>query len=73
VNGKWHEITRAKFTGDNTARGRHRLDYAGGSQDEHFFLKNCGFFSETVDLDQTFERKSTAGQQPEINWDQLPR
>ncbi|ELP32176.1 hypothetical protein RBSWK_03875 [Rhodopirellula baltica SWK14] len=73
VNGKWHEITRAKFTGDNTARGRHRLDYAGGSQDDHFFLKNCGFFSETVDLDQTFERKSTAGQQPEINWDQLPR
>ncbi|KLU03256.1 putative signal peptide and transmembrane protein [Rhodopirellula islandica] len=73
VNGEWHEITRAKLTGDNTARGRHRLDYAGGSQDDHFFLKNCGFFSDSVALDQLFERESTADQQPAIDWDQLPR
>ncbi|MCC9644001.1 DUF3472 domain-containing protein [Rhodopirellula sp. JC740] len=73
TDGNWHEITRAKFTGDNTARGRHRLDYAGGSEDTHFFLQNCGFFSETVQLDQTFQRTSTTESQPEIDWKQLPR
>lgn len=73
VEGKWHEITRAKFTGDNTARGRHRLDFAGGSEQQHFFLRNCGFFSANVKLDQIFERASTARQQPKIDFAGLPR
>ncbi|EMI21021.1 putative secreted protein [Rhodopirellula maiorica SM1] len=73
VEGEWHEITRAKFTGDNTARGRHRLDFAGGSEQDHFFLQNCGFFDATVKLDQIFERASTTGEQPEIDFDALPR
>ncbi len=72
VDGKWHEITQARFTGDGTARGRHRLDFAGGSEGDHFFLKNCGFFAEQVSLDQIFQRPSVA-QQPDINFEQLPR
>ena len=73
VHGRWHEITRARFTGDNTARGRHRLDYAGGSADGYFFLQNCGFFERPVALDQEFERDSTKLQRPEIELGALPR
>ncbi|MEZ6134032.1 MAG: DUF3472 domain-containing protein [Pirellulaceae bacterium] len=73
VNSKWHEITRATFTGDNTARGRHRLDYAGGTRKRVFFLQNCGFFDERVELDQAFERQSTARQIPQIEFAKLPR
>ncbi|GAA5510332.1 DUF3472 domain-containing protein [Novipirellula caenicola] len=73
VDGVWHEITRAKFTGDNTARGRHRLDFAGGSEQDRFFLQNCGFFDATVKLDQIFERASTASEQPKIDFSSLPR
>ncbi|WP_372718123.1 DUF3472 domain-containing protein [Novipirellula sp.] len=73
VEGRWHEITRAKFTGDNTARGRHRLDFAGGSEQQHFFLRNCGFFNANVKLDEIFERASTASQQPIIDFAGLPR
>jgi hypothetical protein len=73
IDGRWHEITRAKFTGDNTARGRHRLDYAGGSANGTFFLRNCGFFAPSVTLDQQFERDSIESQRPDIEWDALPR
>ncbi|TWU15671.1 DUF3472 domain-containing protein [Allorhodopirellula heiligendammensis] len=70
--GKWHEITSMKFTGDNTARARQRLDYAGGSKQASFFLRNCGFFDDQVALDQTFERASS-GAQPEIDFAALPQ
>ncbi len=69
---QWHEITRAKLTGDNTARTRQRLDYAGGSEQSHFFLRNCGFFDDRVKLDQRF-RRTPSGTQPQINFDELPR
>lgn len=73
IDGRWYQITRAKFTGDNTARGRHRLDYAGGTEEGYFFLRNCGFFEQTVPLDREFERDSTNPQPPEIQFDVLPR
>jgi len=69
--GEWHEITAARFTGDNTARGRHRLDYAGGLDGGGFFMKNGGFFKDTVELDQTFERPAAPGKKPEIDFDKL--
>jgi hypothetical protein len=73
IDGGWHEITAAKFTGDNTARGRHRLDYAGGITDNFFFLRNCGFFDDQVSLDQVFQRDSTKVEKPVTNFDELPR
>lgn len=73
VDGNWHEITRAKLTGDNTARSRQRLDYAGGSNGDQFFLQNCGFFDSTVALDTFFTRDSSAREQPVIRFDELPR
>ncbi|QDV64000.1 DUF3472 domain-containing protein [Crateriforma conspicua] len=73
VQGNWHEVTDAKFTGDNTASGRHRLDFAGGIDGKVFYLKNGGFFSDAVELDQRFQRQSTPRTQPEIDWQNLPR
>ncbi|TWT73080.1 DUF3472 domain-containing protein [Allorhodopirellula solitaria] len=72
TQGNWHEVTNAVLTGDNTARTRQRLDYAGGSESEHFFLRNCGFFSDRVELDQSFER-APSGSQPEVDLSKLPR
>ena len=73
VDGQWHEVTRAKLTGDNTARGRSRLDYAGGAEADHFFLRHCGFFDETTPLDQIFERDASPADRPEIVFEDLPR
>ena len=69
--GVWHEITRARFTGDATARGGHRLDHAGGVAGKAFFLCNGGFFHERVPLDQTFTRPATPERKPEIDFEAL--
>lgn len=71
--GVWHELTRARFTGDATARGRHRLDYAGGVEDGRFFMRNGGFFDEPTPLDSWFEREPTPELKPEIDVGSLPR
>lgn len=72
TEAQWHEIVGARLTGDNTARTRQRLDYAGGSEQDQFFLRNCGFFNDRVDLDQTFQRTPN-GTPPAIDFDGLPR
>lgn len=69
--GVWHEITRARFTGDATARGGHRLDYAGGVAGDAFFLRNGGFFDERVPLDRSFTRPATPRRRPEIDFEAL--
>ncbi len=71
VNGKWTELNHAKFTADATARKESRLDYAGGSEDQIFFLKNCGFFSDKIQFDTYFIRNHSA-KTPEINFTELP-
>ena len=71
TTGRWHEVTAARLTGDNTARGRHRLDYAGGVNGDGFFLKNGGFFNDTVKLDQTFTRPAAPIRTPEIDFSKL--
>ena len=71
AEGKWTEITKMRFTADATARKENRMDYAGGSEGESFFLQNCGFFSEATSIDKIFERESS-GKPPEINFEELP-
>ncbi len=71
VHGTWHELTVARFTADATARKESRLDYAGGSSDQGFFLKNCGFFNETTPFNEVFSR-TPIGIVPNINFDDLP-
>lgn len=53
-NGVWTPLTSARFTADQTARKRFRLDYAGGVQGNAFFLKNCGFFFPAITIDSQF-------------------
>jgi hypothetical protein len=72
TEGQWHEITRARFTGDGTAGGGHRLDYAGGLVKDGFFMRNGGFFSDRVALNQVFTRPSTAAKKPVIDFAKLP-
>jgi len=71
TEGKWFELTEAKFTADATARKNSRLDYAGGSEGNHFFLKNCGFFSDRTSIDSFF-RRTKLGIEPGIEFDKLP-
>jgi hypothetical protein len=73
TDGTWHEITRARFTADATARGGHRLDYAGGSKDGVFFMKNGGFFADRVEFDQWFEKPSNPETKPTIDFKNLPK
>jgi hypothetical protein len=47
------------------------MDYSGGVEKGMFFLKNCGFFSETISIDSWFEREKN-GNIPEVNFEELP-
>lgn len=71
TNGTWHEITAARFTGDGTAGGGHRLDYAGGIADHGFFMRNGGFFNERVKLNTIFTRAATPDRKPVIDFGKL--
>lgn len=71
TDGKWHELTRAIFTADATARKGNRLDYTGGLKNGAFFLKNCGFFNEQTEIDTGFERPAN-GKIPDLDLDKLP-
>jgi hypothetical protein len=71
TKNEWIELTKMKFTADATARKESRMDYAGGAENQAFFLQNCGFFNETTKIDSYFERKP-GGIPPVINFDELP-
>lgn len=71
VNGTWSEATAGRLTGDATANNRQRMDYAGGLENGRFFLRNGGFFSDYVALNQNFNRPAT-GQQPAVDVSTLP-
>ena len=73
IDGQWHECTAARFSVDATGRGRHRLDFSGGSDGKQFVLRNGGFFNETGHPGETFTRQSAAGEQPNFDIDKLPR
>lgn len=60
AKGNWYEINEARFSADATARKDARLDYSGGINDEGFYLKNCGFTNDKVEIGTVFKRaKST--------------
>jgi hypothetical protein len=70
-NGKWLELNKAKFTIDNTGAKGYRMDYAGGTEGDSFFLRNCGFFSHYTIRNTLFERPP-GGKMPVIDFDALP-
>lgn len=69
--GNWMELSKARFTADNTARKGYRMDYAGGVNRNQFYLRNCGFFNHYTPIGFWFERPLT-GKQPMIDLDKLP-
>jgi hypothetical protein len=71
IDGKWYSLTEARFTGDDIARRGYRLDYAGGVTGKEFFMRNGGFFAETVKLDSRFTRPSSGKTEPKIDFDKL--
>jgi hypothetical protein len=71
TGGAWSEVTAARFTGDATAANAQRLDYAGGLQDGKFYLRNGGFFSPNVAINQNFIRQPS-GQAPTVDLSTLP-
>jgi hypothetical protein len=72
TGGQWHELTRARFTADATARKGNRLDYTGGLQDGAFFLMNCGFFNERMEIDTEMERQP-GGKRPAVDLEGLEK
>ena len=70
--GHWTPLTRARFTGDNTARLGYRLDYSGGLHDTTFFLRNGGFFPQPTPLDTWFTRPSPRASAPPVDLADLP-
>ena len=69
--GVWSEATSAGYHGDATAANKQRMDFAGGVENGQFYLRNGGFFSPYVALDQTFTRPAT-GLNPNIDVNSLP-
>ena len=70
--GHWTPLTRARFTGDNTARKSYRLDYAGGTAADGFWLRNGGFLSTPTPLDTWFTRPSAHLTPPDVDLPALP-
>jgi hypothetical protein len=69
--GKWIELNRASFTVDNTGAKRYRMDFAGGSAEGEFYLRNCGFFNNYTQPNSIFEHPFT-GRVPDVRLDKLP-
>jgi hypothetical protein len=72
ATGHWSELNEMRFSGDQTAHKNFRKDYAGGIQNEQFYLKNCGFFDEFTELNQNFSRPLN-GKVPEIDFSKLEK
>jgi hypothetical protein len=71
ATGKWLELTKARFTGDNTAAKGYRMDFAGGLSGNSFYLKNCGFFNHYTPRNVYFERPAD-GKKPDVGLERLP-
>lgn len=71
TQGNWTELTKARFTGDNTAVKGFRKDYGGGLQGSAFYLRNCGFFTDYTPLLTWFEHPPS-GTPPVVDFTTLP-
>ncbi|MEN8248441.1 MAG: DUF3472 domain-containing protein [Bacteroidota bacterium] len=71
TESQWHELTSATFTADATARKGARLDYFGGSEGQRFFLQNCGFTNDNLEIGSKLERLPS-NNIPDIDFSSLP-
>lgn len=67
TDGTWHELLTARFTGDDIANRRYRLDFAGGTEGSQFFMRNGGFFDQPVTLGTVFKRDPSPAGQPTVD------
>lgn len=74
LNGEWLEATDARFTHDATAKAGVRRDYQGGYDESRnkFYLRNCGFFSDSTEFGATFSREKE-NKSPVIDFDALEK
>ncbi len=70
-NGNWVELSEARFTGDDIANRGFRKDFAGGSLEGKFYLKNGGFFDNPTEL-KSMHQRPLKGIAPEIDFEKLP-
>ncbi|WP_320017917.1 DUF3472 domain-containing protein [Labilibaculum manganireducens] len=70
TQGSWSEMTKATFTTDATGSNGARLDYDGGKEGDHFYLRNCGFFSDNETPNTSFTRTAN-GTAPAIDFSKL--
>lgn len=72
VDGKWQELTKARFTYDATGAKNYRKDYQGGvDKNGSFYLKIDGFFNDFTKYNQSFERPANH-KKPKIDFSKLP-
>ncbi len=71
TQGNWISLEQARFTGDDIVRRGYRLDFVGGVVGQQFFLRNGGFFAETVSLGSRFTRPASERPEPAIALEQL--
>lgn len=72
ADGQWFRPEKIRFTGDNTARRRWRLDYDGGLlEDGRFYLKNGGFFDSSAEIGRIFDRPETHTVHPDIDLSEI--
>ncbi len=71
TSGNWTELTKARFTVDNTAVKAYRMDYSGGLEGNAFYLKNCGFFGQYTPRNSYFIRPA-GNKRPDLDLSKLP-
>ncbi|QOD62342.1 DUF3472 domain-containing protein [Polaribacter haliotis] len=71
TEGNWIELNEGTYTADATASEGDRFDYAGGTEGNSFYLRNCGFFNDNVTPNTLFTR-SLNGTAPIIDFSKLP-
>lgn len=69
--GNWIELAKAHFTTDNTGNMGYRKDYAGGTDGNAFYLKNCGFFNNYT-VPKTWFERPLSGKKPDVDLNSLP-
>jgi hypothetical protein len=72
TQGKWYPLNDALFTGDATATINYRKDYAGGVQNDKFYLRNGGFFNDFTSLRTPLTKAQTGKPHPQIDFSKLP-
>ncbi|RYD82715.1 MAG: DUF5077 domain-containing protein, partial [Sphingobacteriales bacterium] len=71
AGGEWKEITQFKFSVDATGNNKQRMDFDGGMEDQKFYLRNGGFFSNSGIPGTVFTKNATTVP-PAINFNNLP-